>query len=89
MDLLLDVVAVFVLAIPLGFAGALFLRVAPAAFGFRAQGQLPWPVGVQEEDPESAWARGSDRPAPEPEDEREAVSVTSVTGRIGRGSSRR
>jgi hypothetical protein len=89
MDLLLDVVAVFVLAIPLGFAGALFLRVAPAAFGFRPQAEMPWPVGVQEEDPETAWARRAVQARPEPEDEADPIALTTVSARMGRGSSRR
>jgi hypothetical protein len=89
MDLLLNFAAVFVLAIPLGFAAALFLRVAPAAFSFRPQADLPWPVGVQEEDPESGWARRATASKPVAPEEPDVVPISSVHGRVGRGSSRR
>ena len=62
---LFPIAATFAAAIPVAFAAALFMRCVPAMFvAFMDRSDRTWPRGVQEEDPEAAWASRVPLPGP-------------------------
>jgi hypothetical protein len=99
MDLLITLAVIFLLALPVGFAGAWMAARGPSAWAIVIRGHQedPWPVGVQEEDPDHHWALWSDdtvgrrteqrdRPVDQPvvEEDVPAIAIAPVRSAIRR-----
>ena len=88
---LLELAAMIALAAPVGVAAALFLRYGAEYVASLVPGgnRTPWPRGVQEEDPEAAWAFGARRArGPADDEDPSAVPVTRVGAVVQTGRRR-
>src|SRR4051812_7477123 len=94
METVLSIAAVLALPAPVGVAAAWFsTRGADGLAGFfrpSSVAELPWPRGVQEEEPMAwNWDRRTGSRVPDPRAEQaQALSVEPVAFRVGPGSAR-
>jgi hypothetical protein len=77
MDLLITLAVIFLLSLPVALVGAWMAERGPSAWAIVVRGHQddPWPVGVQEEDPDHHWALWSDDAAGQPSQVRERPVV--------------